>query len=118
MIILPPRQQSTHDVSREVHALVLPPIRPEEPVQSIKAALAEVVGLAHITNYRLEVEPSPEGNVVKISTAAWDENLPLVSPYTSPDAVVSVPVAIKSLEQPPYKCSSPTFACDCRNSLG
>ena len=33
--------------------IAVPPLRPDEPVASIRAALAELVGYAHITNYQL-----------------------------------------------------------------
>ena len=42
-----------HAVKGLVH---LPPIRPEEPVASLRAALSEVRGYAHITNYRLVMD--------------------------------------------------------------
>eukprot|EP00560_Eucampia_antarctica_P006083 CAMPEP_0197824454 /NCGR_PEP_ID=MMETSP1437-20131217/1689_1 /TAXON_ID=49252 ORGANISM="Eucampia antarctica, Strain CCMP1452" /NCGR_SAMPLE_ID=MMETSP1437 /ASSEMBLY_ACC=CAM_ASM_001096 /LENGTH=1549 /DNA_ID=CAMNT_0043424079 /DNA_START=140 /DNA_END=4789 /DNA_ORIENTATION=+ len=57
LAILPPLQKNHNDFGMQ-DAIVLPPIRPEEPVQSIRAALSEVCGYAHITNYRLEFSPS------------------------------------------------------------
>ena len=53
LVVLPPRQK---EPSANEACLGLPPLRPEEPVQSIRLALSEVVGYAHITNYRLELE--------------------------------------------------------------
>ncbi len=36
--------------------MALPPLRPEEPVASLRGALGEMVGYAHLTRYRLIVE--------------------------------------------------------------
>jgi len=44
--IIPPASTSLAPIS-------LPPLRTDEPVTSIRAALAELVGYAHITNYKL-----------------------------------------------------------------
>lgn len=96
-----PSNSSRSDGGLE-HAIALPPIRAEEPVQSIKAALAEVVGLAQITNYRLELEV-PAGlddherrsKVVKrVPYVA-----PLISPYVGAHAVVVQPIATKALDE-------------------
>lgn len=89
LLILPPRQQNA---TSPTDALALPPIRAEEPVQSIRAALTEVIGLAHITNYRLELETEPPSSI-----KAWDP--PLVSPWTGPDAVVCNPTSVKALDE-------------------
>ena len=56
--ILPPRLIDTV-VSKDQlakDAVLLPPIFPSEPVAAIRAAIAEIRGYAHITNYRLVVE--------------------------------------------------------------
>ena len=63
--ILPPRQRTTSRRRRcdeeEDHkdqwsgGLALPPLRPEEPVASLRGALGEVLGFAHLTRYRLVV---------------------------------------------------------------
>ncbi|EJK48372.1 hypothetical protein THAOC_32837 [Thalassiosira oceanica] len=37
-------------------ALPLPALRPEEPAASLRAALSDIVGFAHVTRYRLAVE--------------------------------------------------------------
>ena len=79
------------------HAIALPPIRAEEPVQSIKAALAEVVGLAQITNYRLELEVpimDESSNSKRVPYVA-----PLISPYVGAQAVVAQPIATKALDE-------------------
>jgi len=99
LVVLPPRRQqqqsstSPDGTQTGEPALALPLIRPEEPVQSIRAALAEVVGLAQITNYRLELESDGPGAKV----APWKPDL--ISPYTGPDAVVTIPVDTKALDE-------------------
>ncbi len=61
LAILPPLQKNEiENDSLQQDSIVLPPIRPEEPVQSIRAALGEVVGYAQMTNYRLEFTPGKE----------------------------------------------------------
>lgn len=70
LCILPPRQskkppQGGAKKARKdldaLGAIPLPPLRPEEPVQSLRNALSEVKGYAHLTSYRLVVEDRPEG---------------------------------------------------------
>ena len=58
LVILPPRQLHPSD-KRQVDAVALPPLRAEEVVQSLRAALSEVVGYAHLTNFRFEVQEKP-----------------------------------------------------------
>ena len=65
LLILPPlnnqggttTSSSSNTVSEQelLDAVPLPPIRTEEPVQSLRTALSEVCGYAHLTNYRLEL---------------------------------------------------------------
>ena len=66
LTVLSPRQtksssknhQNDNDASTKA-ALVevpLPPLRPEEPVASIRSAISEVIGFAHLTKYRLVLE--------------------------------------------------------------
>jgi protein TIF31 len=96
LIILPPLQKS-NSLGRDetLDGVPLPPIRAEEPVSSIRAALSEVVGYAHLTNYRFVLEEPPK------SKPSGNLEPPAISPYTGRDAVVSVPVAVKSLETEP-----------------
>jgi len=54
LCVLSPRQNSSSNLKDATVAL--PPLRPEEPVASIRGALTEVVGFAHLTRYRLVVE--------------------------------------------------------------
>ena len=65
LCILPPRQSKKAKKARKdldaLGAIPLPVLRPEEPVQSIRTALSEVKGYAHLTSYRLVVEERPEG---------------------------------------------------------
>ena len=92
LVILPPLQQKgTLDRDEMLDRVSLPPIRPEEPVSSIRAALAEVCGYSHLTNYRFELE----GPINATETAGGNVNI--VSPYTGRNAVVSVPSALKHL---------------------
>jgi hypothetical protein len=62
VILLPPRQKEGTTTSNATAAvslpgiLHLPPLQLEELVQSIRMALSEVIGYAHFTNYRLEIE--------------------------------------------------------------
>ena len=70
LCILPPRQSKkppqggAKKARKDLDALgviPLPPLRPEEPVQSLRNALSEVKGYAHLTSYCLVVEDRPEG---------------------------------------------------------
>ena len=97
--ILPPLQKKgtlSTDRDEWLDAVPLPPIRAEEPVSSIRAALSEVVGYAHLTNYRFELEEPPTTHEKKTGGVHKPYT---VSPYTGKNAVVSVPAAIKSLEE-------------------
>ena len=95
MVILPPLQKGASGADSIQDGVPLPPIRAEEPVSSIRAALSEVVGYAHLTSYRFVLEDKPK------SKPSGNSEPPIVSKYTGSDAVVSVPVAVKSLETEP-----------------
>ncbi len=57
LVILPPRQKQQQQQHQSNGATVaLPPLRPEEPVASLRGALGEMVGYAHLTRYRLIIE--------------------------------------------------------------
>ena len=61
LVILPPLQRNNDDMNitdAVVNGMVvtLPPLRAEEPVASIRAALSELVHYAHYTHYRLQLE--------------------------------------------------------------
>lgn len=91
LVILPPRQKE----SNSSKGLLLPPLRAEEPVQSLRAALSEVVGFAHMTSFRFELEerdPTPENGLENIKIEG------IVSPFTGKDVKVMVPLQVKSLE--------------------
>eukprot|EP00339_Tiarina_fusa_P023157 CAMPEP_0117047886 /NCGR_PEP_ID=MMETSP0472-20121206/33076_1 /TAXON_ID=693140 ORGANISM="Tiarina fusus, Strain LIS" /NCGR_SAMPLE_ID=MMETSP0472 /ASSEMBLY_ACC=CAM_ASM_000603 /LENGTH=346 /DNA_ID=CAMNT_0004760723 /DNA_START=33 /DNA_END=1070 /DNA_ORIENTATION=+ len=96
LVILPPKQKDG-TLSRDelLDAVPLPPIRAEEPVASIRAALSEVCGYGHLTNYRFVLE-DPLG-----AKECGNPKPPTISPYTGKNAVVSVPIAVKSLEREP-----------------
>lgn len=67
LVILPPRQKKKETLQKQSNGatsssssssvgVALPPLRPEEPVASLRGALGEMVGYAHLTRYRLVVE--------------------------------------------------------------
>jgi protein TIF31 len=103
LVILPPRQSKAAGATpvRQV-PIRLPPIQAEEPVQSLRAALTELVGYSAMTNYRLELEPaSSTPKTTESAHAVAAAAAPVISPYTGPNAVVAVPVQVKSLETDP-----------------
>ena len=127
LLILPPLNQtssgaktpkaSTVSEQELLDAVPLPPIRTEEPVQSLRTALSEVCGYAHLTNYRLELvakslgldrkalvqKRQPETNDSQSKKQQYakggkkkpadgsSSTLIAPSPYTGRGAVVSVP---------------------------
>lgn len=94
LCILPPLQkEGTLTWDEMEDAILLPPIRVEESVTTLRAALGEVCGYAHFGNYRFVLEPGEGATPPKGSTSV----AALISPYTGPNAVVSLPAAIKSL---------------------
>eukprot|EP00557_Chaetoceros_sp_GSL56_P006762 CAMPEP_0176493360 /NCGR_PEP_ID=MMETSP0200_2-20121128/9508_1 /TAXON_ID=947934 /ORGANISM="Chaetoceros sp., Strain GSL56" /LENGTH=1500 /DNA_ID=CAMNT_0017891019 /DNA_START=61 /DNA_END=4563 /DNA_ORIENTATION=- len=62
LCILPPRQKNSPVTKQRLakDAILLPPISPSEPISAIRGAIAEIRGLAHITNYRLVLEDLDE----------------------------------------------------------
>jgi hypothetical protein len=97
LCILPPLQkEGTLTWDEMEDAILLPHIRAEEPVASLRAALGEVRGYAHYGNFRFVLE---EGTGAKPKGGSGDA--PLISRYTGPDAVVSVPVLVRSLDIEP-----------------
>lgn len=69
LCILPPRQKNPVSKEQEAKdAILLPPISPTESVSSIYAALGEIKGYAHITNYHLVVEHLDEGFIDMVRT--------------------------------------------------
>ena len=110
LVILPPLQKDAKIADRNGNsaanhglndAVPLPPIRAEEPVSSIRAALGEVRGYAHLTNYRFVLENSRldtnENDGTK-STAPYPPKGPgpVASPYTGMNAVISTKEVINS----------------------
>lgn len=127
LYILPPRQKKSSaavdvddddDVDEYVDAIALPPLRPEEPVSSLRGALGEVLGYAHFTRYRLVVERTKSkqqakkevqvtgnggGSQVKMKSIHRQQQQPqqrnnVWSPYTLKDASVTIPLSLKSLD--------------------
>merc|ERR1712018_614965 len=61
LYILPPKVLNNNKEEEKLK-LKLPPLRIDEPISSIKAVLSEVIGYAHITNYRLVLEKHNNDN--------------------------------------------------------
>jgi protein TIF31 len=106
LVILPPLQQKKQKKegrrNNEMDDVIpLPPIRSEEPVQSIRAALSEIRGYSHLTNYRFVLENGKESNTLtKTSSSSTILSLPTgASPYTGLDAIISTRVVVKSFLQ-------------------
>ena len=76
--ILSPRQKKNTSASRSHHSSVavqelsipLPPLRPDEPVASIRNAIMEVIGFAHLTKYRLVIERLRDSSDAGAATAS------------------------------------------------
>ena len=97
LTILPPRQSGSDTSSYE--GVALPPLRAEEAVASLRGALSEIVGFAHLTKFRFVLEPiddaakSSHGG----STSSANGDRPLISPYTLKNCLVTVPPSIQTL---------------------
>lgn len=97
LCILPPLQkEGTVDWDEMEDAILLPPLRAQEPVASIRVALSEVPGYSHLSNFRFVLE---DGDGTKPKPKSGTPSL--VSRYTGPNAVVSVPVMVRSLDTEP-----------------
>ncbi len=94
LAILPPLQQKA--VANRKDAVPLPPIRAEEPVSSIRAALSEIKGYAHLTNYRFVLENDDSNNVPSKDTATTKQTLSTASPYTGLGAVIATKQVVES----------------------
>jgi len=70
LTILSPRQKKDHKQAAVVVSVQLPPLRPEEPVASIRSAISEIIGFAHLTKYRLVLERTTTTSSVTTSTTA------------------------------------------------
>jgi hypothetical protein len=100
LVILPPLQKDgtlPDNVNELQDSIPLPAIRAEEAVASIRAALGDICGYAHLTSFRFEVQDPPPPVVTKKASPSLRQ----ASPYTGPNAVISYPVALKSLEEKP-----------------
>ena len=95
LCILPPLQKKGTTLIRDesLDVVQLPPLRPEEPVQLLRAALSEMTTYAHLTNYRFVLEVDGVAR-----TGKKYQEAPLPCPYTGINAVVSVPASMKSLD--------------------
>ena len=107
LVILPPLQQKKQKKegrrNNEMDDVIpLPPIRSEEPVQSIRAALSEIRGYSHLTNYRFVLENGVTSAKSSSSSSSSSTILSLptsASPYTGLDSVISTRVVVKSFLQ-------------------
>jgi protein TIF31 len=112
--ILPPLQKKgTIQKDELLDSVPLPPIRAEEPVSSIRAALSDVSGYAHFTSFRFVLETDEErierGATFTAAVPSRSLNVHnLASPYTGHNAVISIPLALKSLENEPQTAASTT----------
>jgi protein TIF31 len=76
LVILPPSSSSN------LKPIVVPPLRPDEPVTSIRAALAELVGYAHITNYQLTCNGAALDDYGDLATLSEDSKIQMeLQPY-------------------------------------
>ena len=101
LLILPPLQKVDNSSSGSAanqdltDAVPLPPIRAEEPVSSIRAALSEIKGYSHLTNYRFVLENSnrlKEKDASSKNTSSKD----IASPYTGLNAIIATKQVVKS----------------------
>ena len=90
LYILPPKILKNNEETR----LQLPPLRLDEPISSIKAVLCEVLGYAHITNYRLVLEKDQKetknGKIDKNDKNSKEKE-EFVYPYTSQAIILPPP---------------------------
>jgi protein TIF31 len=98
LMILAPRQRNP-SAGTAAAGLALPPLRAEEPVQSLRGALTEVVGYAHLTSFRFELAPDGAPQFEGVPQPSPPNTL--VSPFTGPNAVVSIPSQLQSLNEDP-----------------
>ena len=97
LAILPPLQKGNSDTTGFKDAVPLPPIRAEEPVSSIRAALSEIKGYAHLTNYRFVLENNKDKSGVKDSSkTASSSNTNGASPYTGLNALIATKHVVQS----------------------
>ena len=115
LVILPPlqkkdrksegRNSSANGANQELYdAVPLPPIRAEEPVSSIRAALGEIKGYAHLTNYRFVLEnnrPGDNENDASGKKPSASSSHPkgsglVASSYTGLNAVISTKEVVQS----------------------
>ena len=95
LYILPPRPIPLRSTD---HVVALPPLRPEEQVQSIRVALMDVRTYAHYTSYRLELEIIPDRTKVTkmmmMSTSQTDPNRVngTATSLTGKDVDICIPV--------------------------
>lgn len=87
LYILPPKIPNNIEETR----LQLPPLRLDEPISSIKAVLSEVLGYAHITNYRLILEKDQEETKIEKNGKERTLQEQVLHPYTSQAIILPPP---------------------------
>jgi hypothetical protein len=101
LILLPPRQ-NINDDSDSSAIISLPPLRADEAVSSLRAALVDIVGFGQLTKFRFVVESRTNDNssnsksVFKKKDQDPIQIHPGVNRYTLRQAVVSVPPSLKA----------------------
>jgi len=87
LCVLPPLQRKYDDSDNELSvasdAVLLPPIQASEPVNSIRAALSEVRGYAHLTNFRLVAENLQEELLYEIVNKSASVKGKMLAPSSS-----------------------------------
>jgi protein TIF31 len=108
LYILPPRQKQSNNDAEQCRqeispfALALPPLRYDEQVQSIRAALMDIIQYTHYTSYRFEIEIFQcNCNHTVTNFTQQQSSSSSISTYTSnnvtgKDAVISIPVQCQS----------------------
>lgn len=86
LVIVSPKVSDASIVDR---AVFLPLLQPSEPVQSLRSALTEVLGLAHLTKYRFELESARPKKLLK---ATKHQDVPLISEFSGEGAMTSLPL--------------------------
>jgi protein TIF31 len=102
--ILPPLQKTgTISFETEVQdAIPLPKLGPEEMVASLRQALSEILGFAHLTNYRFQLEKADGGAAPGDAAAkrkGKSSSRAEPSKYTGVNASISIPPRVKSLDE-------------------
>jgi hypothetical protein len=91
LVILSPKVANNESGAVD-RVIYLPVLQPSEPVQSLRTAVADVLGFAQLTRFRFEIEKTRPEKLIKMTER---KDVPLVSPYTSEHAMTSLPASGK-----------------------